>query len=606
MLFTAPLRVALGFALAVAFGWLFLSLWRRDRTQPALAFWAAAHGSWAVAALLFGADALQAGPLGLGAANMMNALGYGLIWGGARRFGGHPGGPFGIAAGAGAMLVLLLMPGFIEAVPARVLASGLIILTYDLAIALTFRAGMARQRLPSHPTVIGLLLAHGLVFGLRALGAGLELLGADLAPLLPPATTISVLLILSLVLTAAMTVALVALAREQAELASNAVLVAARDAAAAASAEKSRFLARMSHELRTPLNGVLGLAEALARDPALPPPQREQAATLERAGRHLLAIVNDALDLARVEAGRLQWAPAPVRLRPLLEEALELIQPAAAAKRIGLRLDPVAPLPEAVLADAVRLRQILLNLLGNAVKFTPAGGSVVLRVDQPEFGRMRLAVSDSGPGIPAALRPKLFGEFVQGEGQDAAGAGLGLAISAALARGMGGTLDHAPGPDGCGSVFTALLPLPVAEPPALPVLVPAPAAEAPAPRPLRLLVVDDARVNRQVVRALLRPEGHEVVEAEDGPAALAALQGGPLPDAVLMDVNMPGMDGFQVTEAIRALDGPAARVPVIALTGDAMPEAVEAGRAAGMDGHLTKPLQRAVLLAELARVLPGR
>ena len=211
---------------------------------------------------------------------------------------------------------------------------------------------------------------------------------------------------------------------------------------------------------------------------------------------------------------------------------------------------------------------------------------------------------DSGPGIPAALRPRLFEEFAQGK-QAGAGAGLGLAISAGLVRAMGGQLDFAPGPEGRGSAFTATLPLVAAAAPAPaqqpPLAVPGPAA----PRPLRLLVVDDAPVNRAVVRALLRPEGHVIDEAADGVAALAALQRGPLPDLVLMDVNMPGMDGFQATVAIRALAGPAARVPVIALTGDAMPEAVVAGRAAGMDGHLTKPLRRAVLLAEIERLVPG-
>jgi signal transduction histidine kinase/CheY-like chemotaxis protein len=605
VLFSAPLRIALGFALATAFAWLFLSLWRRERMQPALGYWGLAHCSWAASALLFAVADLLPASLGISLANMALTLGYGLVWGGARRFAGQPAWPAGIAAGLAGWLLLSLVPGFATLLPARIIAMAAIVVAYDGATALAFRTGMRRQRLPSHPTVVFLLLAHGLVFALRGLVAALPLLPDLAPPVLQAPNTMTLLLVLSLALTAALTVALVALSREQAELASNAVLAAARDAAAAASAEKSRFLARMSHELRTPLNGVLGMAEALARDPGLLPRQRDHAETLERAGRHLLAIVNDVLDLAQVEAGRLELAPAPVRLRTVLEGALELMQPAASAKRIRLRLELAPGLPEGVLVDSLRLRQVLLNLLGNAVKFTPAEGRVVLRAAPAGPGLLRLAVEDSGPGIPAALRPRLFGEFAQGS-QPEAGAGLGLAISAALTRAMGGMLDHAPGPGGQGSCFAVTLPLAEAAAPAPPPpgALPPVAPPAVGPRPLRLLVVDDARVNREVVRALLRPEGHLVEEAASGDDAIAALLRGPLPDAVLMDVNMPGMDGYQATAAIRALAGPAGRVRIIALTGDAMPEAVAAGRAAGMDGHLTKPLRRVLLLEELARLVP--
>ncbi|WP_431268444.1 response regulator [Dankookia sp. P2] len=600
LLFSNPLRLALGFALATAFAWLFLSLWRRDRAQPALGLWGAAHAVWAAAALLFAAEALLPPPLGITLGNLAVALGYGLVWAGARRFAGRPARPVAVAAGLLAWTLLTLIPGFAAQLPTRVLAISIIVVAYDCATALVFRRGMRQQRLASHFTVIFLLLAHGLTFALRGALVLPALLPQAGLPLVQAPATVAILHILSLAFTAALTVALVALSQEQAALTAHAVLAAARDAAAAASAGKSRFLARMSHELRTPLNGVLGIAEALARDPGLGPRQREQAATLERAGRHLLAIVNDALDLARVEAGRLALAPAPVRLRRLLEEALELIQPAAAAKRIRLRLDLDPGLPEGVLADSLRLRQVLLNLLGNAVESTPEHGRVLLCAAPAGPGLLRLAVEDSGPGIPEALRPRLFDEFAQGP-QSEVGAGLGLAISAALARAMGGSLDHAPGPGGQGSRFALTVPLAEAAPPPAPPAAPAPEL----PRPLRLLVVDDARVNREVVRALLRPEGHLVEEAASGGDAIAALRRGPLPDLVLMDLNMPGMDGLEATAAIRALDGPARRVPIIALTGDAMPEAVAAGRAAGMDGHLTKPLQRALLLAELARLAPS-
>ena len=314
------------------------------------------------------------------------------------------------------------MADFTANLPARVITIAAIVVAYDGAAAFAFLAGMRRQRLPSYAAAIGVLLAHAAVFALRGVVAAALPMDAT-GPLLPAATWTSALTILSFALTAGLTVLLVALAREQGAFASNAVLAAARDLAAAANAEKSRFLARMSHELRNPLNGVLGLAEALARDPALPPRQRDQVETLERAGRHVLAIVNDVLDLAKVEAGRLELAPVPVRLRTQLEEALELIEPAATTRRIELRLDLARDLPDGVLADPVRLRQVLLNLLGNAVKFTPEGGDVVLRAEpagakqagakQAGAAELRLIVINSGPGIPAALRPRLFEEFAK-------------------------------------------------------------------------------------------------------------------------------------------------------------------------------------------------
>ncbi|MBC4015786.1 response regulator [Siccirubricoccus deserti] len=235
------------------------------------------------------------------------------------------------------------------------------------------------------------------------------------------------------------------------------------------------------------------------------------------------------------------------------------------------------------------------------MKFTPAGGEVTLRASRAPAGALRLTVTDTGPGVPPELRDTLFGEFMQSRRASAAGegTGLGLAICTALARAMGGTMQHAAGPDGRGSAFSATLPLP----PARLEAPPPPAAPA---RPLRLLVVDDVRPNQMVARALLESEGHVVTEAADGASAVEALRRGPPPDAVLMDVGMPEMDGHAATMLIRGLQGAAGRVPVIALTAYAMPEDIAASRAAGMDGHLSKPLERAVLLAELARVVPGR
>jgi signal transduction histidine kinase/CheY-like chemotaxis protein len=596
-------RTTLGFALALVFAWLFYALWRRDRSQPAVAWWAAAHATFAASMLVFAIRGALPGPVAVVLGNAGLSLGFGLLRGGARRFADLPATRAGVAAGAAVWVAACLVPGFFTSLPARVTLSSATIAAYAIAIALAFRAGMAKQRLPSQRALVVVLLALAAVHALRSTGAlFLPFETSGTAP--PEASWNALLSILAIALLAATGVLLAVLAGERATLASNAVLAAARDAEAAANREKSRFLARMSHELRTPLNGVLGMAQVLAADRSLRPEQREQARTLEYAGRHLLAIVNDVLDLTRIEAGRLELTPRPLSLRAWLREAMDLVRPAAGAKRIALHLDLAEEVPKLVLADPVRLRQILLNLLGNAVKFTPEGGTVMLRAELVADGLLRFTVMDNGPGVAPELRGSLFGEFNQGrrEVEAGVGTGLGLAISSALARAMGGTLDYAPGPEGVGSSFSAVLPLPAAQPER----EAAPAMSAPPARPLRLLVVDDVRANRLVARALLESVGHVVEEASDGASAIEALKAGLLPDAVLMDVSMPGMDGYATTELIRRLDGPAAWVPVIALTAGAMPEDLAASRAAGMDGHVVKPLQRPLLMAELERALPPR
>jgi signal transduction histidine kinase/CheY-like chemotaxis protein/HPt (histidine-containing phosphotransfer) domain-containing protein len=386
----------------------------------------------------------------------------------------------------------------------------------------------------------------------------------------------------------------------------------ARDQAAAATAAKSRFLAQMSHELRTPLNGVLGLAQALARDPALSGEQRARARTLEEAGRHLVTVANDVLDLAKVEAGRLELRLAPIRLGELLDSAATLIRPAAEEKRLTLRVQVAAELPAVVRADQTRLRQLLLNLLSNAVKFTPAGGLVEL-VARPaggpgEDGRqpVRIEVRDSGPGVPEAKRKAVFGDFVQlDRGERAGGTGLGLAIAAGIAAQMEGSIgcaDNLASPSGHGAVFWVELPLlavATAEAP------PEAAVPEAAQRSLRVLVADDVPANLAVARALLESGGHKVDCVSDGSLALEVLaKAAPAQpyDLVLMDVMMPGMDGLEATRRIRQLPEPAGRVPILAVTASAFAEDIAACRAAGMNAHLAKPIERDALLSALDRL----
>ncbi|MBE9603314.1 response regulator [Acetobacteraceae bacterium H6797] len=376
-------------------------------------------------------------------------------------------------------------------------------------------------------------------------------------------------------------------------------LAAARDAASAAGEAKSRFLARMSHELRTPLNSVLGFAELLLRDPRLTPQQREQVLTLHDAGRHLLDLVNGLLDLAKIESGRMELVVRTVALRPLLESCAALFSPECDRKGILLRRDLAVDLPEAVEADPTRLRQMMLNLLSNAVKFTPSGGIVDLRARNLPDGRLRLEVQDTGPGVPAEKRHMLFEDFVQLAPALETGTGLGLAISARLASLMGGQIgcDSEPGN---GALFWVELPLPLA---VLPIEDALPARPALA-RPLRVLVVDDVAANRLVARAMLASGGHQVALANDGAEAVAAVEAGDF-DVVLMDLQMPGMDGLTATRHIRALPGPKGRIPVLAVTASALPDQVSACHEAGMDGHLAKPIEREALLASVARLAKG-
>ena len=390
-------------------------------------------------------------------------------------------------------------------------------------------------------------------------------------------------------------------------------IAAARDAARSATDAKSRFLAHMSHELRTPLNGVLGLAQALAVDPALAPAQRERARTLEAAGRHLVAVANDVLDLAKIEAGRFELRPTRVALPDLLRECADWVRAAASDKRVTLQIAVSPTIPASVLADSVRVRQLVLNFLSNAVKFTPPGGQVELRATAaapPRPGdpvKVRIEVTDTGPGVPDNLRKEVFGDFVQlGDRPD--GTGLGLAIAAHIAARMGGRIgcgSNPSAPGGRGAQFWTELPLePATAPEDAAAPLPAAVGGERRTRPLRVLVADDVPANLGVARALLESAGHMVTCVGGGAEAVAAVADRPEPpfDVVLMDVMMPEVDGQEATRRIRALPGAQGLVPVVAVTAGAFPEDIAACRAAGMDEHVAKPIDRSKLLVVLDRL----
>lgn len=363
---------------------------------------------------------------------------------------------------------------------------------------------------------------------------------------------------------------------------------------------KSMFLARMSHELRTPLNAILGFAQLLLSNSTLTPTQYEQLRLLHEAGTHLRELVNSLLDLAKINAGKLELELAPLAFGPLLEGCIGLLGPEAQRRGVALSLERAPDLPVAVEADATRLRQMILNLLSNAVKFTPQGGRVVLRARPLEDGSIRIEVQDSGPGVPEAKRQLLFQDFTQlGQVGDpeSPGTGLGLAITARLAELMKGRVGVESTP-GQGATFWVELPL---SPAPLPRPSAAASSESALLPPLRLLVADDVAANRILMRAMLSAAGHDVTLASDGAEALAQVQAGRF-DAVLMDVRMPGMDGLEATRRIRALPPPLDRTPVIAVTASALSEEIAECRAAGMDAHIAKPVDREALFALLRRL----
>lgn len=377
-------------------------------------------------------------------------------------------------------------------------------------------------------------------------------------------------------------------------------LVEARDAAESANRAKSVFLASMSHELRTPLNAILGYAQILRRAPAMSPDACRQLETIHASGDHLLTMINDVLDLAKIEAGTVELRPQPLPLARLLAHLTEVFEPRAAQKGIAFSLHCETPLPEVVLVDETRLRQVLYNLLGNALKFTERG-HVCLRLSDGERG-VCFTVEDTGIGIAAAEQARIFDLFHQAASTSAfasQGAGLGLAISQRLVRLMGGEIAVESVP-AQGSRFSFTLPLAAAamQPPPRAAAVP---LGYRGPR-RRVLIVDDEPVNRDVLRSLLAPLGFELAEAQSGEAAVAACSAEVRPDLVLLDLRLQGLDGLSAARQIRALPGGRA-VRIIAISASVFPVDRSEAIAAGCDDFEPKPFRVESLLATIARAL---
>ena len=382
----------------------------------------------------------------------------------------------------------------------------------------------------------------------------------------------------------------------------------ARRRAEAANRAKSAFLANMSHEIRTPLNGVIGVAQVLAKTD-LDDRQREMLELVRSSGVTLQQLLSDILDLARVESGRMELRQDTFDLAQTVREAGQLYASAAADKGLQFFVDIAPDAQVHVSGDVVRLKQVLTNLVSNAVKFTSRGFvSLTASTAEEQDGVpvFRFTVEDTGVGFDSTDKDRLFARFEQADGSITrrfGGSGLGLAISRQLAAMTGGELDCESEPGG-GSAFILTLPLPLAEAPAASETAKAPAGVD--DHPLRVLLADDHPTNRRVIELILSQADVELVIAEDGAQAVEAFRSDRF-DVILMDMQMPVMDGLTATREIRlheaAMDQP--RTPLVMLTANALPEHVASAEAAGADRHMSKPVSAETLLETVAELAMG-
>ena len=378
-------------------------------------------------------------------------------------------------------------------------------------------------------------------------------------------------------------------------------LMQAQQDAQSATEAKSQFLANMSHEIRTPMNGVLGVLHLLDREP-LSEEARGLLVEAQGCGQMLAQLLNDVIDFSKIEAGRLELTPEPLDIAETLNSVAGMLRPQAEAKGLLLRTR-VTGGDGWIMADPVRVRQALFNLIGNAVKFTSIG-HVDARLDVIDLGdgqrRIRFEIEDTGVGIAEDAQSQLFQRFHQADGSTArrfGGSGLGLAITRTLAEMMGGEVGFF-SKEGEGSTFWLDVPVPGAERPA----ALSPTDFVSALGGMTILVVEDNPTNRLVATKILEGLGATVHTADDGIYGVEAVQTQAY-DLVLMDVQMPRMDGVEATRCIRLLPGEVGRVPIIGLTANALAHQRPTYIAAGMDGVAAKPISPTALLAEIGRVL---
>ncbi len=605
----------------VAFALATLTVARMHPTEGSLKLWATGAAIGAVANLLLGLRGVVPDWLSIVAANAMVVLGLGYVHLGVRGLLGYSlprAWPWVLAALCAPPL--LWFTYVTPSVPARIVTASALVLPSLVASALTFllhdRVGKNAQLRMLHRLTVLLYAAGIVIFAARIGPASLVLTNASYtvtsSPLLaaPYLWGISFNVWMSVMVTITVSVRL----REE--------LAAARDRAEAASVAKSRFLATMSHEIRTPMNGILGMAQMLQQPEMSQQERQESATTILHSGQTLMTLLNDILDLSKVESGKFELSPVRFSPAQLTREIETLFSESARSKGLALSSQWMGPGAgdSHYLGDATRVRQMLSNLVGNALKFTHVGqvrieARQVEGPQEPGAGGalLEFAVIDTGIGLPADKQALVFQAFSQADSsvtREYGGTGLGLSIVQMLARLMGGSVGVESTP-GKGSRFWFRMRAEVApqetsttaQAPVFAASGAAPRDAAPGGQPGRVLVVEDNAVNRAVVVAMLRRLGIAAVLAQDGEEGVALRKSDPDIGLVLMDVQMPVLDGYAATTRIREWETAhgARRVPIIALTADAYEEDKQRSLASGMDDFLSKPVNFKQLQEMLAR-----